>query len=55
LADGRSTREISEMVGVSATTLKTQLASLYSKTATSRQPALVRLLTRLAIHAPNKA
>jgi len=55
LADGRSTREVSGLLGVSANTLKTQLSNIYSKTATSGQPALVRLLTQLAIQLPTSS
>ena len=35
LADGRSSGEISQLVGVSTNTMKTHLSSIYSKTATS--------------------
>ena len=52
LADGRSPREISQLIGVSTNTLKTHLSNIYSKTATSGQPALVRLLTKLALQLP---
>jgi DNA-binding CsgD family transcriptional regulator/PAS domain-containing protein len=54
LADGRPPREISELVGVSPNTLKTHLSNIYSKTGTSGQSALVRLLTQLAIQLPQK-
>jgi DNA-binding CsgD family transcriptional regulator/PAS domain-containing protein len=53
LADGRSPHEISEMVGVSANTVKSQLSNIYSKTATSGRAALMRLLTQLAIQLPS--
>lgn len=44
LADGRTLREISEMLGVTRNTLKSQLSSIYSKMGTSRQSDLVRML-----------
>jgi DNA-binding CsgD family transcriptional regulator len=47
LADGYSPPEIAEMHGVSRNTLKSQLASIYGKTGTSRQAQLVRLLLQL--------
>ena len=47
LVDGHRTTAIAEMVGVSRNTLKSQLASIYRKTGTSRQAQLVRLLLRL--------
>jgi len=43
LCDGYTLPAISDLVGVSANTLKTQLASIYRKTGTSRQTQLVRL------------
>jgi DNA-binding CsgD family transcriptional regulator/PAS domain-containing protein len=52
IAEGRSPLDIAQLIGVSANTLKTQLSSIYSKTRTSGQPALVRLLTQLAIQFP---
>jgi len=45
LSDGKSLSEIAQILGVSRNTLKTQVASVYSKTGTSRQSQLVRLLT----------
>ena len=50
LADGQSPAEIAETLGVSRNTLKTQLASMYSKTGTSRQAQLVRLMLQISIH-----
>jgi DNA-binding CsgD family transcriptional regulator len=47
MGDGRSPQEIARMLGVSSNTLKSQLASIYRKTDTSRQSQLVRLLMRL--------
>jgi DNA-binding CsgD family transcriptional regulator len=47
LADGHSLSEIMELVGVSRNTVKSQLASIYGKTGTSRQAQLVRLLLQL--------
>jgi DNA-binding CsgD family transcriptional regulator len=52
IAEGRSPVDIAQLIGISKNTLKTQLSSIYSKTRTSGQPALVRLLTQLAIHLP---
>lgn len=47
LADGRALAEAAEIVGVSRSTVKSQLASIYSKTGTRRQVQLVRLLLQL--------
>ena len=47
LADGRAPTEITDILGVSRNTLKSQLASIYQKTGTSRQAQLVRLLLQL--------
>ena len=44
LGDGKSLSEIAQLLGVSRNTLKTQVAGIYSKTGTSRQSQLVRLL-----------
>jgi DNA-binding CsgD family transcriptional regulator len=52
LADGRTLREISEILGVTRNTLKSQLSSIYSKTETSRQSHLVRALLHAAAHSP---
>jgi DNA-binding CsgD family transcriptional regulator len=49
LGDGHTPPGISELIGVSTNTLKTQLASIYRKTGTSRQAQLVRTLLQLAI------
>jgi DNA-binding CsgD family transcriptional regulator/PAS domain-containing protein len=49
LTDGHSTREITEMIGVKISTLKSQLSSIYRKTSTSRQSELMRLLTQFAV------
>ncbi|HEX6803644.1 MAG TPA: LuxR C-terminal-related transcriptional regulator [Terriglobales bacterium] len=51
LGDGLAPRAIAELIGVSANTLKTQLASIYRKTGTSRQGQLVRMLSQLAVAA----
>jgi DNA-binding CsgD family transcriptional regulator len=53
LADGHAPTMIAEMVGVSRNTLKSQLASIYRKTDTSRQAQLVRLLLQLPAAIPN--
>jgi DNA-binding CsgD family transcriptional regulator len=44
LVDGHGPTAIAKMVGVSRNTVKSQLASIYRKTGTSRQAQLVRLL-----------
>jgi hypothetical protein len=49
LADGRSPTEIAEMLNLSKNTLKSQLASIYGKTGTSRQSQLVRLLLQISV------
>ncbi len=48
LADGHTPLAIGELIGVTANTIKTQLANIYRKTGTVRQSQLVRLLTQLA-------
>lgn len=53
LADGYEPAAIAELVGVSRNTLKTQLASIYRKTDTSRQAQLVRLLLQLPATSPS--
>jgi DNA-binding CsgD family transcriptional regulator len=53
LADGHSPSAIGEKLGVSRNTLKSQLASIYRKTDTSRQAQLVRLLLQLPEASPN--
>jgi DNA-binding CsgD family transcriptional regulator len=49
LGDGKSLREIAQMLGVSPNTLKSHLAIIYTKTNTLRQSQLVRLLMRLPV------
>jgi DNA-binding CsgD family transcriptional regulator/PAS domain-containing protein len=49
LADGKSPREITQMLGVTSNTVKSQIASTYSKTGAARQTQLVRLLLTLAV------
>jgi DNA-binding CsgD family transcriptional regulator len=51
LGDGNSPREIGQRLGVSSNTIKSQLASIYGKTGTSRQAQLVRLLMKLPTRA----
>ena len=46
LGDGKSLSEIAQTLGVSRNTLKTQVARVYSKTHTSRQSQLARLLAQ---------
>ncbi len=53
LCDGHTPPKIADLIGVSANTVKTQLASIYRKTGTSRQSQLVRLLGSLtAVESP---
>jgi DNA-binding CsgD family transcriptional regulator len=47
LADGHRLTAITEMIGVSRNTVKSQLSSIYGKTGTSRQAQLMRLLLQL--------
>ncbi len=54
LTDGHAPRQIGQLLGVSRNTLKSQLASIYSKTGTSRQSQVVRLISRLPIQAPEQ-
>jgi DNA-binding CsgD family transcriptional regulator len=49
LADGKAPPQIADIVGVSANTLKSQLASIYRKTGTSRQAQIARLVLQLGI------
>ena len=53
LADGHSLTAITEMIGVSRNTVKSQLSSIYGKTGTSRQAQLVRLLLQLPATRPS--
>lgn len=52
LCDGIAPPNIADLIGVSTNTLKTQLASIFRKTGTSRQSQLVRLLASLTIIEP---
>lgn len=54
LADGHNSAAIAKMVGVTRNTLKSQLASIYRKTGTSRQAQLVALLLQLPVTNPIK-
>jgi DNA-binding CsgD family transcriptional regulator len=47
LAEGRSLKEIARLQGTQHDTVRKQLRSIYQKTATNRQPELVRLLLHL--------
>lgn len=49
LADGHAPTQVAEMIGVGRNTLKSQLASVFRKTGTSRQSQLVRLLSHLPL------
>jgi DNA-binding CsgD family transcriptional regulator/PAS domain-containing protein len=51
LADGLSVKRIAELQGTQHDTVRKQLRSIYQKTATNRQPELVRLL----LHLPHTA
>jgi DNA-binding CsgD family transcriptional regulator len=56
LAEGLSLKEIAREQGVQHDTVRKQLQSIYQKTATNRQPELVRLLLHLphnAVQAPH--
>jgi DNA-binding CsgD family transcriptional regulator/PAS domain-containing protein len=50
LTDGHSVRQIGQLLGVTTNTLKSQLASIYLKTGTSRQSQVVRLISQLPLH-----
>jgi DNA-binding CsgD family transcriptional regulator/GAF domain-containing protein len=54
LCDGLPPSKISDLIGVSTNTLKTQLASIYRKTGTSRQSQLVRLVGSLITLMPSR-
>lgn len=54
LSDGHTPKEISDLIGVSVNTLKTQIRSIYRKTGTSRQSELVRLLANFSVVIPRK-
>jgi DNA-binding CsgD family transcriptional regulator len=47
LADGKSLRDITQCLGIQYETARTQLKAIFHKTATNRQPELVRLLMNL--------
>lgn len=49
IIDGKTPTEISKIRNISLWTIRTQLASIYSKTKTRRQSELVSLLLRLSI------
>jgi len=51
LAEGMSLKQIAELQGTRHDTVRKQLRSIYEKTATNRQPELVRLL----LHLPHRA
>src|SRR5690606_20700866 len=51
LADGLSLKQIAELQGTRHDTVRKQLRSIYQKTATNRQPELIRLL----LHLPHNA
>lgn len=51
LAEGLSLKKIAEAQGTQHDTVRKQLRSIYQKTATNRQPELVRLL----LHLPHNA
>jgi DNA-binding CsgD family transcriptional regulator/PAS domain-containing protein len=47
LGDGKTPREISQLLALSTNTVKSQVAIIYAKTGTARHAQLVRLLARL--------
>lgn len=49
LCEGHTPTAITDKIGISTNTLKTQLASIYRKTGTSRQSQLVQSLSQLVI------
>jgi len=49
LAQGKTPNEIARILRVSRTTVRSQLAAVFSKTSTKRQSALVALLGRIAV------
>ena len=51
LAEGLSLKQIAEVQGTQHDTVRKQLRSIYQKTATNRQPELIRLL----LHLPHNA
>lgn len=55
LADGMPLKAIAETLGVQYDTVRKQLLSIYQKTATNRQPELVRLLMNLPASAVQRA
>lgn len=55
LADGMPLKSIAETLGVQYDTVRKQLMSIYQKTATNRQPELVRLLMNLPASAVQRA
>lgn len=48
LSDGHATRKISNIIGVTENTVRTQIKSIYAKTGVKRQAELIRLLVGLA-------
>ncbi len=50
LAEGLTQKEIAARVGVQHDTVRKQLQSVFQKTATRRQPDLLRLLLNLPVH-----
>lgn len=55
LADGMPLKSIADTLGVQYDTVRKQLMSIYQKTATNRQPELVRLLMNLPASAVQRA
>lgn len=55
LADGMPLKTIADVLGVQYDTVRKQLLSIYQKTATNRQPELVRLLMNLPASAVQRA
>lgn len=53
LLDGKSSREITEILGTSKNTLKTQMQSIFGKTGVRRQSELIRALMHLPVEGSN--
>ena len=49
LSEGQTASEIADKIGISQNTLKSQLASIYGKTGTSRLSQLMKLLAQIAV------
>jgi|SRR5208283_5068790 len=54
LGEGKTPREISQLLALSTNTVKSQTATIYAKTGTARHAQLVRLLARLPATSPRE-